>query len=336
MLLLKKGVSKELFNVQYLIQKTQNNPEFMSQTGKVPTIFIELCDKKGSGFILDNTEGTKFEQELDCPSVQFVPNTSYRYVDRLISEQPKGGTKTERILEQIRYITNNPEISVILQDKSGWKSNSKTDKIKIFQGNASIAREGSHVGLFDFLTQSVEFNGSNPDKLAHARPIYNIIDLLKVQEEQNEEEIAINEARSFVYNLQEKKNNVWVYQTERIDALCELFSVYAASSASKITLLANYASTHPDNFLKKIKIFEAETAVLVAHALQLHVIGIDGQIVSYVGKNKIIKNLSGENTTQANKIEELSTYLRTKDGYEAAQELKAEVKTVTEANAEKK
>ena len=308
----------------------------MSEVKKVPTIFIELCDKKSSGFILDNTEGTKFEQELNCPSVHFVPNTSFRYINKLIENQPKGETKTERVLEQIRYITNNPEISVIAQDKSGWKPNSKTDKIKIFNGNVSIAREGSHVGLFDFLTQSAEFNESNPDKLPHARAIYKIIDLLKVQEEKNEEEIAINEARSFVYNLQEKKNNVWIYQNERIDALCTLFNVYAATSASKITLLANYASTDPDNFLKKIKVFEAEAAVLVAHALQLHVIAIDGQIVSYVGKNKILKNLSGDSTSKADKVDELSTYLRTRDGHEATQELKAEVEMVKELNAEKK
>lgn len=308
----------------------------MSEAKKVPTIFIELCDKKGSGFILDGTEGTKFEQEINCPSVHFVPNTSFRYVDKVIENQAKGGTKTERILEQIRYITNNPEISVIAQDKSGWKPNSKTDKIRIFNGSASIAREGSHVGLFDFLVQSAEFNETNTDKLPHARAIYRVVDLLKVQEAQNEEEISINEARAFVYGLQEKKNGVWVYQVERIDALCELFSVYASSSASKITLLSNYASTYPDNFLKKIKIFEAETAVMVAHALQLNVIAIDGQIVSYVGKNKILKNLSGDNTSQADKIEELSTYLRTRDGHEATQELKAEVETTKEINAEKK
>jgi len=302
---------------------------------KVPTIFIELCDKKGSGFILDNTEGTKFEQERNCPSVYFVPSTSFRYANVLKAGQPEGG-ETERILEQIRFITNNPEISVLKQDKAGWKPNPKTDKIVIMNGNMSVAREGGNVGKYDYLTQSVEFNLSNENKLPHARAIYEIIDINKIQEDKNEEEISLNEARSFVYGLQEKKNNVWVYQNERIDALCELFSVYGSTPASKISMLSDQASAHPDNFLKKIKIFEASTGILIAHAIQLGVITIEKNIVSYVGKNKIIKNLGSGSANQADRIESLSNFLRTKDGHEAFLELQAELQLAKELAGEKK
>lgn len=301
----------------------------MAAKEKVPTVFVELVDKKGSGFILDGTEGTRYEVELNCPSVYFVNSESFRYKD---SVDDKG--KPTRILERIRFQKNNPEISLEAQDKAGWKPQPRQDKIMILNGNATFAREGGNIGTYDFIMQNVEYNASNPDLLPNARPIYKVIDLNKLQEEKNESELVAHEARSFVYSLQEKKAGTWIYQTERIDALCELFNVYAELPSSKIEALAGIATRMPDMFLNKVVKFEQTISTLVAHALQLNVIKFEGNTAAYIGKNKIIKNLGAGKMSEEEKVESLATYLRTKDGYEAKQELEAEVLAVKEKKAD--
>jgi len=300
----------------------------MAAKEKVPTIFIELVDKKGSGFILDGTEGTRYEVELNCPSVYFVPSESFRYKDKV-----EDG-KTTRVLERIRFQMNNPELSVEAQDKAGWKPQPRQDKIMILNGSATFAREGANVGTYDYILQNIEFNASNPDILSNARPIYKVVDLNKLQEEKNEGELMAHEARSFVYSLQEKKAGVWIYQTERIDALCELFNVYAELPSSKVEALAGIATRMPDMFLNKVVKFEQTITTLVAHALQLNVIKFEGNTATYIGKNKIIKNLGAGKMAEDEKVEILATYLRTKDGYEAKQELEAEVSAAKEKKAD--
>lgn len=296
----------------------------MAAKEKVPTIFLELVDKKGSGFILDGTEGTRYEVELNCPSVYFVPSESYRYVEKEVEG------KKSKVLERIRFMLNNSDISKESQDKAGWKPAPRTDKIMILGGSATIAREGANIGTYEYLLQNVEFNASNPDLLPNARPIYKVVDLNKVQEAKNENDLMQHEARGFVYSLQEKKAGVWVYQTERINALCELFNVYAELPSSKIEALAGRATLYPKDFLEKVTKFEQTVNTLVLHGMQLNVIKVDGNTWSYIHKNKIIKNLGAGKLSEESKIEELATYLRTKDGYEAMQELKAEVEAAKE------
>ncbi len=300
----------------------------MAAKEKVETIFLELVDKKGSGFILDGTAGTRYEVELNCPSVYWVNNESLRYAEKDVN-----GKKT-KVLERIRFMLDNPEISVEVQDKSGWKPSPRTDKIMILNGSATVAREGANIGLYDYLVENVHYNASNPDLLPKSRPIYKIIDLNKIQEDKNENELAKHEARSFVYSLQEKKGKEWIYQTERINALCELFNVYAELPSSKIEALANLATMKPLQFMQMVTKFEQEVATLVLHAMQLSVIKFDGNTASYIAKNKIIKNLGAGKMGEDAKIEELATYLRTKDGYEAKQELEAEVTFAKEKKAD--
>ena len=54
---------------------------------KVPTIFIEVYDKRDSGFVQDNTEGTKHEVRLNCPSRMNIPNVSFR---RIVKKDANG------------------------------------------------------------------------------------------------------------------------------------------------------------------------------------------------------------------------------------------------------
>ncbi len=288
---------------------------------KPRVIFIEVADKRDSGFVRDGTEGTKYEERLNCPGKLVVPSYSFRnaYDD----------VQKEYYNEEIQYIKGQREISVKKQREQGLKPNPKMDKIIIEKGHMSIAREGADIGLFDYMEKSF-WNVSNPDRSPNASGLYKVVDLTKIEEEINERDLLINESVAMVYTLQTKKAGVWVYQESRIDSFCELFNVSAERYASKITALAGIAKMYPKEFLEKVAIFEQTSATTVAHALQLSVIKFEGNVAAYVKKDKIIKDLGLAKLKHDEKIEELASFLRSKDGYEANQELTAEVEHAME------
>lgn len=295
----------------------------MPREEKVPIILIEVYDRRDSGYVRDNTEGTKHEERLSGPSKLNIPNVSFR-------RRPDGKSN-----EKIRYIFGEDEISVEMQKKMGIEPNriANTDKIVIENCSMSVAREGANIGLYDYIT-STYYNATNPDRSDRATKLFNVVDVNKRQEEKNEIELVRHEAKSFVYTLQEKKGKEWVYQEERINALCELFQCYGELMSTKIELLSNQAAVDPKNFMNKVINFEQTISTHVAHALELNVIKFEGNTAIYIGKNKIIKNLGAGKIGRDQQIEQLAIYLRTKDGYEAMQELVAEVNHAKQIKSE--
>lgn len=281
---------------------------------KVETIFVEVYDRRDSGFIRDETEGTPFEERLNCPSKLNIPNVSFR--------RGTDGKTNERI----RYIAGENEIVMSEQKRLGLEPNpsAKTDKIVIENGNMTVANEGSTMGLYQFLNECF-WNHTNPKRSDKATPLFNVIDLNKIEEQNNELDMLQNEASAFVYGLQLKKGDVWVYQEQRIDALCTLFNVFAERYPSKINALVGLARLAPKEFLDKVKIFEQTAATMIAHALQLNVIKFEGNTAMYLIKDKVIKNLGAGALKQDEKIEQLSQFLRSSDGSELYHELTAEV-----------
>lgn len=289
---------------------------------KVQTIFVEVYDRRDSGFIRDQTEGTPFEERLNCPSKLNIPNISFR--------KASDGKSNERI----RYILGENEISLQRQKELQIEPNPspKTDKIVIENGTMTVANEGSTMGLYAFLNDCF-WNATNPKRSDKATPLFKVIDLNKIEEQNNEQDMLEMEASAFVYALQIKKGDVWVYQEQRIDSLCTLFNVFAERYPSKINALVGLARLSPREFLEKVKIFEQTAATMVAHALQLNVIKFEGNTAMYLIKDKIIKNLGAGTMKQDEKIEQLSQFLRSSDGNELYHELTAEVENAKNAKA---
>ena len=283
---------------------------------KAPVIFIELADKRDSGFVRDGTEGTRFEERLNCASKFIIPSQGWRAVEE----------NGSIVHEEIRYIKGQREISVAKQKAQDIKPSPKSlaDKIIVEHGSMSIAREGSTIGLYDYL-KSVFYNESSENRSPNASALFRVIDLTKVEEEINERDMLINEAVGFVYTLQTKKGGEYIYQEEKINSYCELFNVSAERMPSKITALAGLAKMYPKEFLEKIAILEQSSATLVTHALQLNVIKFETNTAIYIQKNKIIKDLGIGKMSHGDKVNKLAEYLRTKDGHEAYNELMAEV-----------
>lgn len=288
---------------------------------KAPVMFVELYDMRDSGFIRDGTEGTKHEAKLTSSSKFIVPNQSWKAIEN------KETGELEH--HEIQWIKGHKEILVQKHRELGIKGNLKTDKLIIEDGHMSIAREGKDIGLYDYL-ENCFYNASNPNRSEGASKLFKVVDLTKVEEEINERDLLVNEAVAMVYTLQTKKGGAWVYQEDKINSWCELFNVSAERFASKITALAGMAKMFPKDFLDKVAKFEQESATLVAHALQLNVIKFEGNTAVYISKDKIVKDFGVGKLKHDEKIAELATFLRSKDGHEAEAELKAEVEFAKE------
>lgn len=295
--------------------------EIKPKSKKVDTLFVEVYDRRDSGFILDGTENTKFEERLNAPSILNIPNQGKRRL-------PDGVG-----VESIRYIAGETEIRLAEQKKAGIEPSPvpMADKIFIDGGSMTVANEGETAGFFEYI-RDVFYNANAPKRSEKATILYKVVDLNKIAEEINEKDIMANEAAALVYTLQEKRGGVWVYQEERINSWCELFAVFAETYPTKINILSNLGKINPKNFLDKIAIFEQTAATDVTHALQLNVIKFEQNIAIYDAsvKTKAIKNLGVGSMKHDEKIKELATWLLSADGKEAYKELKTELEHAKE------
>ena len=300
-----------------------------NQAEKVPVIFVELCDQRPSGFILDGTAGTKHEVELKAPLISYIPNEGFR---RGKKTETVNGKKVEtKYNEKIRYIKNEAEISFQKQRELGIEKNpqAREDKIIIEKGYLTVAREGASVGLYDFLLESY-YNETNLERSEKATALYRVVELDKKVESENDDAEIEADAVSFVTSLRDKVGESYKYQETKIDVLCELFNVVAETYPVKIKTLISLARNNPKFFLDKAKKLSLQAVTEVTHGLQLLVIDFEENVAVYTTKKKVIKNLGSGKYTHDQKVTMLADYFGTKEGFEAYNEFKAELELAKE------
>lgn len=291
-----------------------------------PVLFIELYDRRPSGFILDDDKrGTSQQTEIDCPTAEFIPNFGYRKGVKIVNG------KEQKYNEQIRYIKEQTEISVEKQKALGIVPHraGKEDMIEVKKGNFTITREGSYVGLYDYLMESF-YNASNPERSESAAKIYRVVEIGKEEEIMNEDDIAMADALKFIARFYQKTAKGYTYNEEKINSLCEIFAVFAETMSGKVAALNGLAKVEPVEFMKKAEKFEQRTITEITHALQLNVIQFQGNTVMYVGKDKIIASLGTGNMGQDKKIEKLADLLHTPELKAAYEELQLEIEIAQE------
>lgn len=279
---------------------------------EAPCMYIRLTDQRPSGFILDGTRGTKDEQELTAPLARFIPNFGYRRGYKI--EQKNGKPIRIPFNEPIRYIKEQTEISVLKQKELGIERNraTKEDLIEIKRGDFSVVREGSFIGLFDYI-RDVFYNKNAEGRSARADVIYEIVDPGKNDEQLNDYDIEMADALQFVARFYQKTPKGYVYKEDKINSLCDLFQIFAETMPGKVTGLNALAKGDPGTFLLKAQKFEQINITLVAHALQLNVIRFNGNVAEYVSKEKIMANLGSEPLRHDMKIEKLAELLQSDD-----------------------
>ena len=290
---------------------------------KAETMFIELVDQRDSGWVMDGTERTANEVRLKTPSAEFIPSRGFRLV--------KDEQTNEWYNEEIRFIKNQRELSLDKQKQRGItpSKNKLEDKIIVKGGRFSVTREGAYVSLFDYL-KDVFYNGSNPNRPSSAKEIFRQVDFGAKEEAINEKKMAIAAATNFIGDLYTKRGKEFVYDEDKINALCQIFLVYAESPSGKINGLIGHAERDPEGFLEKATKLGDTLQMEIGHALELSVIKFDGNKAMYANKDKMIALLGSGNMSHKKKVEKLADLLATDEYKSAASEFMVELEAAKE------
>lgn len=300
-----------------------------------PVLYIELEDRRPSGFIMDldgrpaGSFGTEHFIELDAPLARFIPTSGFRRGTK--KEIKNGKTVDLAYNEPIRYIKEQTEISVEKQKLLGIEPGraTKENLIEVKRGNFSVVREGSYIGLYDYLLD-VFYNSSNPNRSERATKIYKVVELGKEEEDLNDYDIMMADALMLVKRFYQKTAKGYVYKEDKINTLCSLFEIYAETMSGKVTALNALAKADPKKFIHKAEKFLQMNMTFVAHALHLNVIRFNDNTVESVDREKIFANLGSQRLTNQEKIERFSELLETDDFKEAKEELMIELEIAQE------
>lgn len=283
-----------------------------------PVMYIELCDKRNSGFVKNGTEGTPFHDELNCPNMTWLPNSGFKGI--------KDGDTETIIFKEIRWIKNCNTIDKEEQDRRNVKPNPYEDKIPVEKGFATVVRDGSTISLYDYLT-SVFYSENAEFRPETLSPLYRIVQLDKKAEEIDESDIEMADAIMLVGSMrtQTGKDKTYKYNEDRLNSICEICAVHADTTATKFHALMSLAKAKSRWFLDLVVKFEQTIITEVTHALELDVVKFDGNTAIYVEDEKVIHGLGTGNLGRETKIERLSDYLKTREGSEALTELRAKI-----------
>lgn len=287
-----------------------------------PVLFLELCEQGESGFYLDGTRGTAFEQQLKTPTVSWIPTEGVQ-----VYKDENGTIRHKRV----RHIKGCESIDIKEQELNGFRPNRMNDKIPFDNGFATIKREGSTIGTYDYLKSISDFL-DNPLRSENVRPLYKEIKVDKKAVELLDEDELLTAAKSKVYSLRTNtgKDTPYIYNEDKINSYCKLLNVWDETPERKLILLLNKAMTNPKSFLEIVVKAEQTIITEVAHALQLGVIMFDGNTVQYAKENKVIIPLGKGNMSQDKKIEAFATYLQTEEGNNDLTELRAKTEVEKE------
>lgn len=206
----------------------------------------------------------------------------------------------------------------------------REDLIAVEKGYATIAREGSTIGLFDYLKDCF-YNESNPHRSKKATRIFRVLEIDKQAEEINEQEMIAADAVTYVATLYDKLGrNQYRYKEDKINSICEMFAIVAETMPTKVYAIVQFAKKFPREFIVKVTKLEQMAITEVTHGLELKVIRFEKNIAQYIDKDKVIKNLGSGVLTKDRQIEILADYFRTSEGNAAYTEFRAELEAAKE------
>lgn len=297
-----------------------------SKKEKAPVLFIELCDQRDSGWVLDGTSGTVHETRLTSPSAEFIPNRGYRKAE---GKNPETG-EVEAYDEEIRYIKNQRILSVQEQKLKGItpSKNKLEDKIIIKGGNFSVVREGAYIGLYDYL-KDVYYNTSNPDRSPAAKDIFKVVEVGKKEEAINDATLRYADAVQLIGTLYAKKKDGYKYNEPKIDALCSVFQVFAETYSGKVNGLLSHAQRDPEGFLQRALKFEQTIVMEVGHAFELDVLKFEGN-TAMLHDGRVLADLGAGNMKHETKLNKLADLLATDEYKSKYDELKIELEVAQE------
>jgi hypothetical protein len=289
---------------------------------KVPVKYYEVVDKANSGFIMDGTSGTQYQQQLTTPSVLWISSEAMSAVE-------EEGVKKHI---KIRYINRCDSIFPLEQEKMGFTPNRFEDKIAIENGFATVERQGSTIGLYDYLEKSF-YNEDNPNRPSNVPARYREVKVDKKAETLLDEDELVTHAKSLVYELRRNtgdKKIPYQYNLDRIDSICRLVNVWDESPERKLILLLQKAIQQPKEFLEIVVKAEQTVITEISHAIELGVIIFNGNTAQYCEGDKVIKIVGDGKMKPDQKAEALASWLTTEQGNSQLTELRGRIELAKE------
>lgn len=297
----------------------------------VPVLFIETVEQGDSGFYLDGTRGTSYEQQLRTPTVSWIPTEGIEVVEEEVEENGKKIVRKKN--QKIRHIKDCDTIYPELQDKRGFKPNRMNDKIPMDNGFATVRAEGSTLNTYNYLKAATYFL-DNPLRPESATPLYREVKVKEKAVELLDEDEFLTAAKSKVYALRINtgKKGDYKYNEEKIDSYCNLLNISDESPEQKLVALLQKAVTNPKGFLQVIVKAEQTIVTEISHALQLKVIKFEGKNAQYVDGKKAITalNVEGTKISQDKLVDALADYFATPEANAAYEEFKIKLDVAKE------
>ncbi len=296
-----------------------------AKVSKYPVAIFELipASSNGANFVREDTIGTANPVVLIHPKNRVIQNESVKRVQSATDKKVFVNVPT-------RYIYNQEITLKSKQVEMNIQSNPKTDKIVFINGLLTVPKDGAFVGLYNFMQEHAQ-NLSNKDRVETLTPIFREIKPAEDAHQDNWNDFLIVEAVGYIKALVTEQGGKYIYNEERIDALCPLFNVYAESPEQKTTALIAIAKVDPKGFLEKAKASEQTIGIEINHALALNVIAIETSTVIAVERNAKIKEFPGCKDAAAVK-DALASYFSSVGGKEAYDLFKAELQAAKSAN----
>lgn len=285
---------------------------------QAPIAFYTLMGRAPSGWTQEDTVNMSNPIVIDAPLRRNIPNHGWRKM--LVKEEQEDGSVMEyHVVEEIRYIKNQSEIRVKEQNRLGIKPSTRpmNDWISFLKGDLTVKRDGSFIGMFDFL-ESTSNNDTNEDRIEAADAIFRKMNVVEDAETLIDFDEIQDEAKRKVRSWWEKVDGKKIYNEEKIKIAAQTFGIYADTIQEEVTMLLEKAHQMPKDFLEKLAKLEQTSMTEVTQALQLGVVEFVGNVAMYkeAGKGSIY-NLGAGKLKLETKIEKLSNWFLTNEGQSA-------------------
>lgn len=287
----------------------------------VEVLFLEVYDQQDSGFVMDGTERTPYEQRLNKTTVTWVPCEG---TEVFLDEE---GVKRSR---RIRHISGCESIYPAEQEKLGFFPNRQADKLPIDNGFITVRKETKTVGTFNYF-KAATYWFDNPLRPDTATPIYKEIKVNENAVSLIDEDEVQTHAKLKVYALRiSRGERKYEYNTDKINSYCNLLNVFAETPEQQIVLIMDKAIKNPKQFLDTIEKAEQTVITEITHALQLNVILFDKNTAMYAEESEVINTVGTGNMSQDRKIEALGSWLQTPEGNTSLTKLRTKLEIAKE------
>lgn len=312
-----------------------------------PVLKISLCDQRPSGYVREDTIGTKNPIQKTCADSFYIPEKGgegirYMQIDenrkrkeiprfealRILNEKSEG---YENIIPEryaIRYIKGCPEISVEWQKENKWEPNTDpfSDSILIEEGYAEFDYNNDPV-KYRYVSELMWFKDL-PHRLEHIKPMYYEIKEDKKAALNIDVILARDAAMDEWKLLVNKTKDGFTINEEKLNGYCQLMNVQGNNATERLGNLHTKLTANPMEFIEKVTAYKEETVTDISHAMQLDLIKFEGNSAVLTYNNKRIE--LGKSPNKTTKIERLAEMLKTPEYKEHYVMLKNQIQIAKE------